>query len=93
MDNLGTTEAGDGEAVTKPAAPPHPNDDAVRLWCIDQALQHLTRQAGVLGFGANRVQQGLRAEREQVIDRLKRYGEEAFTPEEDLPRTRRALSR
>ncbi len=53
---------------------PTPNDDAVRLWCIDQTLQHLTRQQGMLGLGANAVSQSLRAEREEIIGRLQALG-------------------
>jgi hypothetical protein len=56
------------------ASPPAPNDDAVRLWLIDQTLQHLTRQQGVLGLGANAVSQSLRAEREEIVGRLQALG-------------------
>jgi len=50
------------------------NDDAVRLWMIDQTFQHLTRQTGMLGLGANAVSQSLRAEREEIVERLKALG-------------------
>ncbi len=54
--------------------PPSSNDDAVRLWLIDQTLQHLTRQQGILGLGANAVSQSLRAEREEIVARLQALG-------------------
>lgn len=64
---------------------PTPNDDAVRLWLIDQTLQHLTRQQGVLGLGANAVSQSLRAEREEIVGRLQALGPRF---DEDQPRRR-----
>ncbi len=51
-----------------------PVADAIRLWQIDQALTHLTRHHGVLGLGANAVQEALREERNQIIERLKLLG-------------------
>lgn len=54
----------------------NPNDDAIRLWQIDQALQHLTRNAGILGLGANVVQQSLRQERAEVVERLSKLAEQ-----------------
>ncbi len=51
-----------------------PVEDAIKLWQIDQALTHLTRHHGVLGLGANAVQEALREERNQIIERLKILG-------------------
>lgn len=52
------------------------NDGAIRLWQIDQALLHLTRNQGILGLGANVVQQSLKTEKAEIIDRLRALGEE-----------------
>ena len=50
--------------------PVDPVNDAIRLWFIDQALMHLTRQHGILGLAANVVQTSLRSERDAVVKRL-----------------------
>jgi hypothetical protein len=68
------------------SAKPTANDDAVRLWLIDQTLSHLTRQAGMLGLGANVVSQSLRAEREEIVGRLQALGPQF--DEDQSPRRR-----
>jgi hypothetical protein len=51
------------------------NNAAIRLWQLDMAMQHLTRQTGMLGLGANAVMQSLRTERHETAERLKVLGE------------------
>jgi hypothetical protein len=59
--------------------PPDPyanNELAVRLYLIDMALQHLSRNQGILGLGANAVDQTLRAEKDSIVKQLQRLGEQ-----------------
>lgn len=55
-----------------------PNDLIIRLVQIESALTYITRNHGVLGLGANAVQQSLREEKDMIINKLKEFGEEKF---------------
>lgn len=57
---------------------PTPNDLIIRLTQIESALTYITRNHGVLGLGANAVQQSLREEKDMIINKLKEFGEEKF---------------
>lgn len=62
---------------TLPVAP-DPNELAVRLYLIDMALQHLSRNQGILGLGAHTVEQSLRKEKDGIVEQLKALGDTTF---------------
>ena len=67
------------------AALPDTNSDAIRLWLIDMAATHLSRNQGVLGLGAHAVQQSLREEKDAIVKRLTKLGDR-LQPEEQRRR-------
>jgi hypothetical protein len=60
------------------------NDDAIRLREIDETLLYIMRNAAALGLGANAVSASLRAEKDEIRERLMELGHD-LVPLGDRP--------
>jgi hypothetical protein len=58
-----------------PLVPSSPNELAVRLYLIDMAIAHLSRNHGILGLGANAVKESLAEEKDEIVKALQKLGE------------------